>query len=115
MSEVDGQLELPYDDLPEPEPEPDALTAFLVIVDHSGAAVATGDLGQELTVERIATVADMRRACLEVSADIAALHTAEQVAKAMKAQEPPAPAARVRRRMQERGIYPDRPIDAGNR
>jgi hypothetical protein len=55
MSEVDGQLELPYDDLPEPEPEPDALTAFLVIVDHSGAAVATGDVGCGFIVPKAKT------------------------------------------------------------
>lgn len=108
-AEIPGQLELPFDARGgafehDPDPEPDALTAFLVVVDHNGAAVATADLGSELTVERPATLADMRRACFEVNADIAALHTAEKVAEAIKGAQPPTPASRVRHRMQERGL-----------
>src|SRR5437016_1932719 len=54
-------------------------TAFIVLVDEEGAAVAVGDIGVEVEIERPATINDMVRACAEVERDIASSQTAQRV------------------------------------
>lgn len=62
--------------------KPPALTAFLVIVNPDGSAVATNDLNAPPTM-RSAAIADMRRACMEISADIAASQAADMMMQKM--------------------------------
>lgn len=72
------QLELPF-----PKPAaPAETTAFLVIVKADGSAIATGDLTPP-AISRPPTLADMRRACMEVTADIAASQAADAVMQTM--------------------------------
>lgn len=56
--------------------QPPVITAFVVIINPDGSAVAKNDLTPP-QVGRPATIADMRRACMEIVADIAASQTAD--------------------------------------
>lgn len=50
----------------EEEAEPDAVTAFLVVVQADGSAQISTDLGVKLSVLREASLLDVRRACDEL-------------------------------------------------
>lgn len=91
---------------PEPTPTPDALTAFLVFVTHDGTVIATSELDNEVTIERAATIADMRRACQEVVHDINISLTSEQTAQHLQAMlqaaKEPTPSQRIAARLKDR-------------
>lgn len=72
----------------EPDAEPNALCAFLVVVTPDGSAFATSELGKitEILPQRDATVVDMRRACQEVVHDVNAMQTAQQTVGLMQQQ-----------------------------
>jgi hypothetical protein len=57
-------------DLDEAEKAPDGETAFIVIVLPDGTIKATADLETEITVNRVANIGDMRRACSELIFEI---------------------------------------------
>ena len=69
-------------------PEPQALTAFLVVIDHDGSANLVLDL-QDPSLHRPATLRDARRALLELSADLAAQASAQYVLAAKTRDETP--------------------------
>ena len=71
------QLELPF-----PKPVASEITAFVVIIKADGSAVATADMTAP-AVSRTATLADMRRGCMEIVADIAASQAADAVMQNM--------------------------------
>lgn len=80
------QPELPFDDAQDapahdhPHTHGDIpVTAFLVVVGSNGAAIAYSDLKLPPAIQHVATIADMRRAVLEVAADIAAAQAADSV------------------------------------
>lgn len=90
------QLELPF-------PEPEAITAFLVIVNPDGSAVATSDMSKAPPVQRQASLADMRRACYEINADIAASQAADNLITRMaEAQRTVTQAEKISAKLEER-------------
>lgn len=76
------------EDEPAADAEPNAITAFLVVVTPDGAAFATSELHKiaEILTQREATVVDMRRACQEVVFDVNAMQTAQQTVGLMQQQ-----------------------------
>lgn len=80
--------EWPQDEVAD-EPEdvqPNAITAFLVVVGADGSAFATSELAKlgEILPAREATIPDMRRACQEVVHDINAMQTSQQTVGLMQ-------------------------------
>lgn len=77
-------------------------TAFLIVVPHTGVPYAVNEIPKEpLEVMRAADMADMRRACLEVAADLNARTAAQYVVEALKVM-PEAPASKVRSALERR-------------
>lgn len=62
--------------------QPPVISAFLVVINPDGSAVAKSDLTPP-PMQRSASIADMRRACLEISADIAASQAADVMMQKM--------------------------------
>lgn len=74
--EQNGQAELP----PMPEPAP-AVTAFLVMVNSDGKALAYSDINTPVRMERMASLDDMYGACAQVMRDVQILQTSPIVAQ----------------------------------
>lgn len=99
-----------------PAPEVDAhihaLTAFMVVIDNEGATWAVMEPPPNVHVSVAPTTAHVRRACLELVADINAQAAAEYTAKAFAAQHATAAAQAahnvVADALRSRGITPDR-------
>ena len=70
------------------EPAPNAIVAFLVIVQSDGTAFATGELAKlgEILPSREANIVDMRNACQQVVHDVNAMQTAQQTVGLMQQQ-----------------------------
>lgn len=79
-------IDTPSPDSSEPQPQiHPAQTAFLVIIDETGAALATSDVNVQLALQREATAGDFYRASAEIMKDIEGMETAQRVQQVMLA------------------------------
>jgi hypothetical protein len=93
MSDIDEEEGYDMPDNPLYTPEEDGpaerpvVTAFLVLVEEDGSALATSDLNlaASLVLERGATPGDMYRASVEVQKDIQGMEYAHRVQQVMMA------------------------------
>jgi hypothetical protein len=82
------------------------LTAFVVIVDAEGSPSLVMDIPSEvLELERQPTMRDVRRALLDLSADLAAQAAAQYVLSSMPKED--APAEKVAKAVAKRKREPD--------
>jgi hypothetical protein len=82
-------------------------TAFLVLINKDGSPSVFFDLPEtSLKMERKATNRDVRRACLEISADLAALASAEMTAQILTPPKEPTPAEAVAEALSRREETP---------
>ena len=80
-----------------------AVTAFLVVIDEENNSHVVYDIPTELVeITRPASLRDVRRAVLEIGADIAAQAAAQYSQSYLAPKEEPAPSARVAKAVAKR-------------
>jgi hypothetical protein len=72
--------------VPQPQEQPDAETAFIIVKELDGSFRATTDLASSFLVARDANRADIRQACRELSEAIAQDELAERVAARLQSE-----------------------------
>ena len=83
-------------------------TAFLIIRRQDGTFYATADLGEAITLERVANRQDMKHGCRDISdiisySDASNLNT-EALLSVLKPEAPETVAGSIREALDERGI-----------